>query len=277
MRKNPFLLAALSALALASLATDARAVLFSNFTEFGKTVNGYQDDFNGTTLNPSWIEHNAAPADPAHFTLSGTGSLQMHGANNDPNKLLYNPASGYNTTTQNVLALIRMTTEGPNVDGGRGGVAAVSDSLTGQGLNLLLRQPTQNGNGNHFNLLDDARAWGPATDPDAGEPGWIIGQYQWLRIVVDASGVPSGKIWSAGGTPEPAAFNLSWDARGRAGLAGLTTNSIGGANEFEVDYILIQASGLPSIAVVPEPASAMLGLAAAAFGIIRRRRQRRAP
>jgi MYXO-CTERM domain-containing protein len=197
----------------------------------------------------------------------------MHGANSDPNKLLYNPAGGYSTTTQNVLALIRMTTEGPNIDGGRGGVAAVSDSLTGQGLNLLIRQPGQNGNGNHFNLLDDARAWGPSTDPGLGGPGWVIGQYQWLRLVVDASGTPSGKIWPAGGTPEPAAFNLFWTGRGRAGLAGLTTNSIGGANEFEVDYILIQAAGLPSITVVPEPGTAALGMAAVAvLGLARRRR-----
>jgi MYXO-CTERM domain-containing protein len=273
MSKLPCFAAPLSALALVCLSPPARAVLFSNFSEFGTTVNGYQDDFNGTTLSPDWFEYNAGPGDPPHFSLSGLGSLMMHAANGDPNKLLYNPVSGYDSTTQNVLALIRMTTEGPNIDGGRGGLAAVSNTFDGQGLNLHIRQPGQNGPGNHFNLLDDARAWGPSTDPGAGGASWVIGEYQWLRLVVDASGVPSGKIWPAGGTPEPAGFNLTWDARGRAGLAGLTTNSIGGANEFEVDYFLVQASGLPSIQVVPEPATGMLGLmGVAAFGLARRRR-----
>jgi len=273
MSKHPYFTAALSALALASLSPAARAVLFTNFNEFGTTVNGYQDDFNDRALNPDWLEIDGGIDDPSHFSLSGLGTLQMHAALEDPNKLLYNPAGGYNTTTQNVLALIRMTTEGPNNDGGRGGIAAVSDAGNGQGLNLLYRQPNQNGPGNHFNLLDDLRAWGPFTDPGAGGPSWVIGEYQWLRLVVDPSGVPFGKIWPAGATAEPADFNLIWDGRARAGLAGLTTNSIGGANEFEVDYILIQAGGLPSIAVVPEPATGMLGLVGvAALGLARRRR-----
>jgi hypothetical protein len=272
MSRNPFYAAALTGLALVGFSSVAQAVLFRNFSEFGTTVNGYQDDFNGTTLNSSWTEFNAAPADPAHFTLTGTGSLMMHPANSDPNKLLYNPAGGYDTTTQNVLALIRMTTEGPNIDGGRGGVTAVSDAGIGQGLNLHFRQPGQNGNGNHYNLLDDLRAWGPSTDPLIGGATWVTGEYMWLRLVVDASGTPFGKIWPAGNTPEPANFDLVWGPRGRAGLAGLVTNSIAGANEFEVDYVLIQAAGLPSIAVVPEPATGMLGLAAAALGLARRRR-----
>jgi len=273
MRKNTYFAATLSALVLASLCPAARAVLFTNFSEFGTTVNGYQDDFNGSTLNPNWFEYKGIPAEPSHFSLSGLGSLRMHAANGDPNKLLYNPALGYNPTTQNVLALIRMTTEGANMDGARGGLAAVSGTGDAQGLNLLYRQPGQNGNGNHFNLLDDARAWGPGTDPTAGGAGWVIGEYQWLRLVVDGGGVPSGKIWPAGGAAEPAGFNLSWDARGRAGLAGLTTDSNGGANEFEVDFILIQASGLPAIQVVPEPAAGTLGLmGVAVLGLTRRRR-----
>ncbi|HWB05836.1 MAG TPA: PEP-CTERM sorting domain-containing protein [Verrucomicrobiales bacterium] len=271
MSKKPCFAAALAALALISFSPASRAVLFSNFNEFGTTVNGYQDDFNGSTLNPGWMEFNASPADPPHFTLSGT-SLMMHAANSDPNKLLYNPAGGYNSTTQNVLALIRMTTEGPNIDGGRGGVTAVSDAGIGQGLNLHFRQPGQNGNGNHYNLLDDLRAWGPATDPFLGGATWVTGQYMWLRLVVDPSGTPFGKIWPAGNTPEPAGFDLAWGPRGRVGLAGLVTNSIAGANEFEVDYVLIQADGLPSIGVVPEPTTGMLGLAAAAMGLARRRR-----
>lgn len=272
MNTRPYLAGTLALAALIT-APSARAVLFTNFSEFGTTVNGYQDDFDGTTLNPDWFEFNAAPADPPHFELTGSGSLLMHPANSDPNKLVYNPASGYDTISQNVLALIRVTLDGPISDGSRGGVTAVSDPGTGQGLNLHFRQPGQNGPGNHFNLLDDLRAWGPFTDPNAGEPTWTAGDYKWLRLVVDANGVPSGKIWDAGAAPEPVDFNLVWDGRGRAGLAGLVTNSIGGASDFEVDYVLIQADGLPSTQVVPEPTTGLLGLiGVAALGLARRRR-----
>ena len=250
----------------------SNALLFTNFNEFGTTVNGYQDDFTGTALNPDWLLYDGGGNGPGLFTLSGTGSLFMNPANGDPNKLLYNPASGYDNSVQEVLALIRVSTDGPNADGFRGGVASVSNPGDGQGINLLIRQPGQNGPGNHFNLLDDARAWGPFTDPNAGGDTWAVGQYKWLRLSQDAAGDNVGKIWDAGSTPEPAGFDLSWSGRGRAGLAGLATNSIGGAGTFEVDYVLIKAAGLPSIRAVPEPSSALLlALAGALVGMRRRR------
>jgi len=264
---------ALTLLALASV-PSARAVGFTNFNEFGTTVNGYQDDFNGATLNPDWLEYNAGGG-TSNFTLSGTGTLLMLPADQDPNKLLYNPASGYDTIVQNVLALIRVTLDGPNADGSRGGVAAASDLNNGQGLNLHFRQPGQNGADNHFNLLDDARAWGPSTD-GAGTGNWVAGDYKWLRLVVDANGLPSGKMWDAGAEPEPVDINLVWSnppQPSRFGLAGLVTNSINGASEFEVDYVLIQAAGLPSTQVVPEPGTGLLALVGfGALGIARRRR-----
>jgi hypothetical protein len=258
--------------ALAFTAT-AQALSFTNFDEFGTTVNGYQDDFNGSTLNPDWLTFDGPPGvDSGLFTLSGTGTLFMNPATGDPNKLLYNPASGYDSVTQEVLALIRVAADNTNVDGFRGGVASVSNLGDGQGINLLIRQPGQNGNGNHFNLLDDARAWGPSTDPNSGGDTWGAGTYQWMRLAQDAFGNNSAKIWPAGATPEPAGFDLTWSGRGRAGLAGLTTNSIGGGGTFEVDYVLIKAGGLPSVQVVPEPSGALLlGLASGMLGLRRRR------
>jgi hypothetical protein len=247
------------------------ALIFNNFSEFGTNVNGYQDDFNGTTLNPDWLVYNGGGS-PNLFTLSGSGSLIMNPAAGDPNKLLYNPASGYDNSVQEVLALIRVNTDTAAVDGFRGGVASVSNTFDGQGINLLIRQPGQNGPGNHFNLLDDARAWGPNTDPNSGGDTWAVGQYLWLRISQDATGTNFGKIWAAGTTPEPANFDLTWSGRGRSGLAGLTTNSINGAGVFEVDYVLIKAAGLPSIKAVPEPSGALLvGLAGGIVGLRRRR------
>jgi hypothetical protein len=258
---------------LLAITASVQAVNFNNFNEFGTTVNGFQDDFNGTTLNSNWLRFDGGNDDgPGLFSLSGSGSLMMSPANGDPNKLLYNPASGYNNSVQEVLALIRVITDTTASDGFRGGVATVSNAVDAQGVNLLIRQPGQNGNGNHFNLLDDARAWGPSTDPTVGGDGWTVGQYQWLRLSQDAAGNNSAKIWLAGGTPEPAGSDLSWFGRNRTGLAGLATNSIAGGGTFEVDYVLIKASGLPSIQVVPEPSAALfIGLAGGIFGLRRRR------
>ena len=261
----------LALLAALAFAEPVQALIFNNFSEFNTTVNGYQDDFNGNTLNPDWFLYNGGGS-PSLFTLSGTGSLIMNPAAGDPNKLLYNPVSGYDNNVQEVLALIRVNTDTAAVDGFRGGVATVSNTSDGQGINLLIRQPGQNGNGNHFNLLDDARAWGPSTDPNTGGDTWAVGQYMWLRLSQDAFGNNSGKIWPAGTTPEPAAFDLNWSGRGRSGLAGLTTNSINGAGVFEVDYVLIKAAGLPAIKAVPEPSGALLlGLAGGILAVRRRR------
>jgi hypothetical protein len=263
-------------LAMVAFATPVHAVLVGNFNEAGSFVNGYQDDFDGTTLNPDWflLDRGVPPNGPGLFTLTGNGTLLMNPALGDPNKLLYNPATPYSDSVQEVLALIRVVTDpaGTN-DGFRGGVNVASNLGDGQGINLHFREPGQQGPGNHFNLLDDQRAWGPFTDPNSGGATWAEGSYKWLRLVQDVNGLDFGKIWDAGGTPEPANFDLTWDSRFRAGLAGLTTNSIGGQAVLEVDYVLIKADGLPVIKVaIPEPASAfLLGLAGAMLGLRRRR------
>lgn len=250
------------------------ALMFFNFDESGNTVNGYQDDFEGAALDPGWTEVGGDPA--PNFSLSGSGSLLMQPAQNDPNKLLYNPAGGYSNTSQNVLALVRVLVDpAGESDGFRGGVAAVSDPVSGPGHNLHFREPGQNGPGNHFNLLDDGRAWGPNTDPTAGGEGWTDMQYKWLRLVSDGNFV-QGKIWDAGTDPEPADFDLTWDAPdpSRTGLAGLVTNSVGGQGVFEVEYVLIQAEGLPQIQVLAVPEPAALGLlGVAGLGLVGRGRR----
>ena len=252
-------------------AAPVEALVFTNFSEYNTTVNGFQEDFNAASLNPDWFEYNGGGS-PSLFTLTGNGTLLMNPAAGDPNKLLYNPVSGYDNNVQEVLALIRVNTNTVAVDGFRGGVATVSNTSDGQGINLLIRQPNQNGPGNHFNLLDDARAWGPNTDPNSGGDTWTVGEYYWLRLKQDVDGNNSGKIWPAGNAAEPTDFDLTWFSRGRTGLAGLTTNSIGGAGVFEVDYVLIKADGLPAIKAVPEPCGGLLlALAGGVIGFRRRR------
>jgi hypothetical protein len=268
----------ITAAALASLLAlggNSNAVIVNNFNESGTTVNGYQDDFDGDTLNPDWLLFDGGANGPGIFMLSGTGSLMMNPALGDPNKLLYNPIAGYDNLVHEILALVRIVSDpAGEFDGFRGGVTVASNIGDGQGINLLFREPNQNGNGNHFNLLDDLRAWGPSTDPNIGGDAWVEGEYKWIRLLQNSSGTNFAKIWDAGTTPEPVNFDLSWSQRNRSGLAGLTTNSIAGQAVLEVDYVLIKADGLPPITVaVPEPGSALLaGCGASATLLARRRR-----
>jgi hypothetical protein len=227
-------------------------------------VNGYQDDFDGVTLNPDWLEFDGGSDDGPLFTLTGGGTLLMLPASGDPNKLLYNPAAPYangNNGVQEVLALIKVNSgSSDDNDGFRGGVAAAANTGSGQGINLHFRGDGLQGvTGEHFTLLNDAIAWGPST---AGPTDWAVGDYMWLRLrYLDDAGAGDdafAKIWPGGLTPEPVAFNLSWNQADRSGLAGLVTNSVGGNGTFEVDYVLIKASGLPVVSVVPEPSSLMM-------------------
>jgi hypothetical protein len=260
-----------------------RGALFTDFTEAGRPVNGFQDDFTTGTRDPDWrVIGNDA------YTLPGDGTLRISTVDGDPNKLLYSPVTAYSATAQNVLALMRVNTSAVN-DAFRSGVTAVADpNNVGEGFNLHFREEGQNGAGRHFNLLDDRRAWGPATT-DAGNPEqqmWAPNTYYWLRLVhaVDAPAEANnlangandvfGKVWVAG-TGEPANFDVGWDRGGRdiGGLAGLAGPVANGQTDVSVDYILIQAAGLPAIQAVPEPAVAgWLGLSA--LGLVARRRRR---
>jgi hypothetical protein len=259
----------------------SRAALFTDFSEAGRPVNGFQDDFNGTTRNADW---RVVGADV--YTQPGDGTLQMTTAPGDPNKLVYSPATAYNATAQNVLALMRVN-QSSVTDEFRGGVTVLSDATSGEGFNLHFREVGQNGTGRHFNLLDDRRAWGPATT-DGGNPEqevWTPNDYFWLRVV-HAANAPAGtnnlangandvfgKVWRAG-TGEPVNFDLAWDRGGRdaGGLAGIAGPVGGMLTDVSVDYVLIQAEGLPAIQAIPEPAAAAL-LGLSALGLLARRRR----
>lgn len=247
----------------------AQAVDATNFNEAGTVVNGFQDDFSGNTLTAGWTEVGSDAA--TNFALSGAGVLNLLPATGDPNKLLYNGAS-YDVDDQNILARIRVTDPNPPANNGfwRGGVATASSAANGQGINALFKTPGSEGAGNHVQLLNDTIAWGDQI-PE-GDFQWVVGEWYWLRLIHEGDNDATIRIWPADNvTPESAADTVSMTNFGdRDGLAGLVTNS--GANgTFEVDYVLIQAEGLPAITVVPEPASIGL-LALSGLGLLARRR-----
>jgi hypothetical protein len=218
--------------------------------ELGQTVNGYQDDFTGAVRNPAW-----KPVGPGGDLYSqADGLLRVSARSGDPNHLLYSPDNtSYSTNVQEVLARMRIVAFG-NVDGSRSGLG-VGVGTNSQGINLHFRNSTDGSlTGRHFNLLDDARAWGPGFKLDSQTNVWY-----WLRLKQekDAEGGTNdvfAKVWIAdGATPEPANWQMTWNyipARTeRVGLAGIAGSSIDGVGNFEVDYILIMAEGLPKITV----------------------------
>ncbi|HKQ40028.1 MAG TPA: lamin tail domain-containing protein [Verrucomicrobiae bacterium] len=217
--------------------------------EAGTTVNGYQDDFDGTALAPAWLVQGANA-----YTVNG-GVLRVSSASGDPNHLLY-AVAGYNNSVQEVLARIRILNFG-TADPPRGGISACVDPAASPagGIDLHFRDETI---GRHIEFLDDLRSWGTEY-PFA----WQNNTWYWLRLRHEPNAASQGgandvfgKIWLGDGTQaEPAAWQNLYDyipARSaRTGYAGIVAGSAGGTSEFEVDYILIKASGLPSITVAP--------------------------
>ena len=248
-----------------------------NFDGYSTFVNGYQDFFMGKTFNPNWLEiSGSAPVttgSSGNFTLPGDGYLHINGGSGDPNKLLYNPGTAYSGTVQNVLALIEVTSSGGGGDAFRGGVGAESSATNGQGINTLFRVDGNEGSGNHMNLLNDGVLWGPSIGSSLS-PAWSLNTLEWVRETTNGSSI-TAEIWPADGhTPESDAMTATWSQSSRSGLAGLVADSSGGTGTFQVGYVLIQASGLPLIAV-PEPSS-LVALAAGTVGLLafvgRRRR-----
>lgn len=137
-------------------------------TDVSTVVNGYQDDFDGSSLNPNWLV-----AGEDVYSVAG-GMLHIRSANGDPNHLLY-AVSGYDDTIQEVLARIRVVTFGSG-DGPRGGVAVGVDPGSSQGINLHFRD---NG-GRSMSYLDDLRSWGQ-------EPGFRLATGR-LVLAADSPG-----------------------------------------------------------------------------------------
>ncbi|HZO55650.1 MAG TPA: hypothetical protein VFB63_23270, partial [Bryobacteraceae bacterium] len=218
-------------------------------SDVGTTVSGYQDDFDGSALGAGWL------AQGANVYTVNNGVLRVALAAGDPNHLLY-AVAGYNNSVQEVLARIRVLNFGTG-DPPRGGIATCVDPLAAPagGIDLHFRDENL---GRHIEFLDDARAWGTEF-----QFAWQNNIWYWLRLrhepnAASQGGVNDvfGKIWLADGSQaEPVAWQSAYDyiptRSARTGYAGIVAGSAAGTSEFEVDYVLIKASGLPSIMVTP--------------------------
>jgi hypothetical protein len=216
--------------------------------EVGTSVQGYQDDFNGTALAAQW------QVSGADVYSVGGGLLTVSSTGGDPNHLLC-AGTAYARSVQEVLARVRIREFGTG-DPCRGGVGLVVDADSSEGINYHFRDL---GAGRHLSMLDDLRAWGPDQDVV-----WQNNTWYWLRLRHEPDAPGQGgvndvfaKVWLADGSvSEPAAWQLTWDytpsRSARTGLAGITAGSSAGLSQFEVDYVLIKAAGMPNIVVAPQ-------------------------
>ena len=217
----------------------------------GTTVNGFQDSFEGTGLGTNWVVYGADV-----YSVSG-GALHVAPAEGGPNHLLCEAPGGSNTV-QEVLAHIRIV----DFDAGGavfGGVGVAIDPGTGQGIDFLFHDNrSQGGTENYCAFLDDAYAWGPDLDM-----AWQMDQWYWVRLRQEPNAASQGgandvfaKVWPGDGTvAEPADWQAAWDYTPayptRAGFAGITASISGSLSQFDLDYVLIKAAGLPAIQVAP--------------------------
>jgi hypothetical protein len=232
-------------------------------SENGTTVNGYQDDFTGATLNTNWVAVGGGAS--GHFIQTG-GLLKAFASHGDPNHLIF-AAPGYSTNVQQILARVRVVNFG-NSDPYRAGISVlVNTNTTGttltnwEGINLHFRDNASEDTTSerHFKLLDDSRAWGPT---NLGL-SWTNNVWYWLRLQAspkaDGTNTIFGKVWAADGvTQEPATWQLLWADSAlktptREGFVAIAGSSNDGLAEFDVSYVLIQAAGLPSINVSINP------------------------
>ena len=213
--------------------------------DFGQTVEGFQDDFQGTERNPAWV---VAPADAGVFEPAN-GTLRVKAKAGTLSHLLCRAAS-YDPIEQEVLARIRVASF-PRQPAARAGICVGVNPETSEGINLSFRDGDQAGVfGRQLGLVDDRLAWGP---PVLDVP-WEEGAWYWLRLRQTGKSVGEAmvqcKFWPADGTvAEPGGWQFNWRQAARAGLAGIAAPSAAAPSEFEVGYVLIKAKGLPGIRV----------------------------
>jgi len=253
--------------------------------EIGTTVNGYQDDFFGPALDANWLGTPGSIAESGQaFTQIGSGVggyLQVGKANREAPTLQYRPAGGYDLINQEVLARVLLTgvpSDTTSGDALKGGVGVSGHVVTSDaGIYALFRNTTYATPGGfplrHAQFLRPSLAWGPGfytDDTDTTAFTWSNDTWYWIRLRQEFSSTGPdalAKMWLADGdTPEPETWGGRWDfastiegmRQGHAGIVAGSTRAFAGdgnapiPGEFmNVDYVLIKATGLPSIVVQP--------------------------
>ena len=215
----------------------------ANFNSLGTTVNGYQDFFQGTTLNSGWVAD-----EPSLWSVSN-GALHFNGTESSGagiNRLYYKPAGLAASTNWDILALITINSASggsPRIGAFAGGTPGNPPNTTA--ANVLLWSDNF---GSTPGYLLDGVSWGPAFPgtTSLSTPYWVD--------LNENNGAVSAQVWPAdGATSQNSATPVTWLGSnfaqyitGWAGISGPVSKST--AN-FNVNYVLIQNSSLPSITV----------------------------
>jgi hypothetical protein len=213
----------------------------------------------------------------------------------DPNYLIYvNP--DYAGQVQNVLIHLTIINSNHSSTGVAGvGVCVSTDPYlsTPEGGDCLRAVPAGYGSSTNFSYpyfltCSDYVSDEPtpnSTNTDAYNLSWQVGGSYWLRIqqTIDTNpatsgnpgGIVSAKAWAGDGSqPEPANWQytykdpLSSGDSTRSGYAGIRAGfGVGVVMDFDVDYFLVTAPGLPTITptlppqLVPQPQIPPLSIA----------------
>jgi hypothetical protein len=253
--------------------------------EFAQPVAGFQDDFSAATMDPNWVPAgNDAINGVDLFEQDGDGLLHVTSPpvieNSNPNCLLYNPPTAYDSSHQEVLMRLRVTAFAPTALMTSGGLDSAGGATV---ANNTINQPSGSGSGGidwlicYFTgeggtftdivgyqaaFLDDWLTWAnPGNGGEGAAYNWTTNTWYWLRLVQNGTNTAAGpnvfgKVWLADGTtPEPAAWQGTWSRSERTGLAGIDAaneNDLDGPLfNFDVSYFLLKAAGLPTITVAP--------------------------
>ena len=215
--------------------------------DYGQIVNGFQDDFSAATLDSSWV----AVGDADIYSV-GYGVLSVKSPRGWLDHLLYE-APGYDTTTQEILARIRIAAS----DNSQAGVGVGVESH-GRGIDYVFQGVSG---------VDPVAGFRDTANNGTGRPfQWQTNVWYWMRLKQSPDSSPGqpdvfGKAWLADGSVvEPSEWQ-TWDyvpaSGAHSGFAGISAWGNGRFSEFDVDYVLIKAAGLPPILVNPELKSGM--------------------
>jgi hypothetical protein len=218
----------------------------ATLVDYGQIVNGFQDDFSAATLGSNWV----AVGGEVNIYSVGGGVLSVTTPQGWLDHLLYE-APGYDATTQEVLARIRIAV--CDSDRTQAGIGVGVESH-GRGIDYVFKE---NALDDPFTGVRDAANSGPSWPFP-----WQTNVWYWMRLKQSPDYGPGkpdvfGKAWLADGSVVEPSDWQTWDyvpaSSVHSGFAGIAAWGYSGSfSEFDVDYVLIKAAGLPPVLVNPE-------------------------
>ena len=178
----------------------------------------WSDNFDDNHLSNAWTMVNGT------WSESGQVLSQTSTAAGDPKKAIISNTGQLLCPNQSITAKMRIDSWADGQDMSRGGVSLFSNTIDGNGYNLLFHTDH-----NTLQFLDDKIAWGPVNAYT-----WTSGTWYWFKLKVD-NGILYGKVWQDG-SAEPAAWAYSQTWSGRTGYPALNGGSADAGGHSTVSF-----------------------------------------